>query len=71
VRGEGVFYLVGVVIGWPLRSFRRWLDRQPNRAPSQISTLHKVGRLALGASVCLLILIPLAWIIWNDGPRRP
>jgi hypothetical protein len=62
---EGLFYAIGIVFGWPLRLFKRWLDRQPHRDPSQISTLHKIGRLALGASVCLLILITLAWFVWG------
>lgn len=46
---EGLFYLIGWAFGWPLRLFKPWLDRQPDRDPSQISTLHKIGRLALGA----------------------
>jgi hypothetical protein len=62
---EGLFYVVGLVFGWPLRLFRRWLDRQPHREPSQISTVHKIGRLALGAFLCLLILAPLAWFTWG------
>jgi hypothetical protein len=41
------------------------MDRQPHREPSQISTVHKIGRLALGAFLCLLILAPLAWFIWG------
>ena len=62
---EGLFYAIGMVFGWPLRLFKRWLDRQPHRDPSQISTLDKIGRLALGAFVCLLILITLAWFVWG------
>jgi hypothetical protein len=64
---EGVFRLVGLVLGWlfgwPLRAFRRWADRQPDRDPSQISTLEKFGRLALGAFLTLCVLIPLGWLI--------
>ncbi len=62
---EGVLYLVGLMFGWPLRLFGRWLNRQPRREPSQISKLHKIGRLTLGAFICLLILTPLAWFIWG------
>jgi len=63
VEFDGILYLLGLVFGWPLRRFRRWLEQQPHREPSQISTLHKVGRLTLGASICLLILTPLAWLL--------
>jgi hypothetical protein len=62
---EGLFYLVGLIFGWPLRRFRRWLDRQPHRDVSQISTLQKVGRLALAAAICLAILITLGWLIFR------
>jgi hypothetical protein len=62
---QGFFYLIGLVFGWPLRLFRRWLDQQPHREASQISTLQKLGRLALGTFLCLLILAPLAWFIWG------
>jgi hypothetical protein len=57
--------LLEIIFGWPLRRFQRWLDRQPYRDPSQLTTLHKAGRLALGATVCVLILMPLAWLIWK------
>jgi hypothetical protein len=57
--------LLGLIFGWPLRWFRRWLDQQPDREPSQISSLHKCGRLALGMSISLSILAALAWIIWR------
>jgi hypothetical protein len=50
---------------WPLRSFRRWLDQKPDREFSQISGLHKGGRLALGMSISLLILATVAWVIWR------
>jgi hypothetical protein len=56
---EGVLYL-----GEALRLFGRRRN-QPHREPSQISKLHKIGRLALGAFICLLILTPLAWFIWG------
>jgi len=50
---EGVVRLFGWIFGWlfgwPLAIFRRWLDRQPDRDPSQISRLERFGRLALGA----------------------
>jgi hypothetical protein len=62
---EGLLHVLGWVFGWPLRLFRRWLDRQPDRDPSRISTLHKIGRLALGGLLCLLILTALAWFIWE------
>jgi len=60
-----VIWIVLEVIAWPLRAFCRWLDRQPNRAPSQISTLHKVGRLALGFSISLMVLVPLGWLVFR------
>jgi hypothetical protein len=62
---EAIFYLVGLIFGWPLRKFIRWLDRQPHRDPSQISTLHKAGRLALAATITLLVLVPLGWLIFR------
>ena len=62
---DGVFYVLGLIFGWPLRWFRRWLDQQPNREASQISTLRKGGRLALGMSISLSILAALAWVIWR------
>lgn len=57
---EGVVYL-----GEALRLFGRRRNGQPHREPSQISKLHKIGRLALGAFICLLILTTLAWSIWG------
>lgn len=62
---EGVLHLLGIVFGWPLRLFRHWLDRLPDRDPSRISTLHKAGRLALGATITLVILVPLGWLIFR------
>jgi hypothetical protein len=60
---EVLFRAIGVLLGLPLRLFRRWLDRQPHCDPSHISTLQRVGRLALGTFVSLLILTPLAWLV--------
>ncbi|TKW78111.1 MAG: hypothetical protein DI543_12145 [Bradyrhizobium icense] len=62
---ELLFWLVLDVLGRPLRAFRRWLDRQPHRDPSQISTLHKIGRLALAAAITLLVLVPLGWVVFR------
>ena len=62
---EFLLHVIGSVLGWPLRLFRRWADWQPDRDPSQISTLHRIGRLALGGLLCLLILAALAWFIWG------
>jgi hypothetical protein len=62
---EVLLYAVGYVLGWPLRSFGRWLHRHPHWDASQITTLHKAGRLALGAAICLVLLAPLAWLIWK------
>ena len=66
---EGILRLFGLIFGWlfgwPLGVFRRWLDRQPDRDPSQISPLEKFGRLALGASFTLCILILLGWLIFK------
>jgi hypothetical protein len=66
---EGVLRLFGLIFGWlfgwPLGVFRRWLDRQPDRDPSQISRLERFGRLALGVSLTLCILVPLGWLIFK------
>ena len=62
---ELLLYVVLGILGWPMRVFRRWLDRQPDRDPSQISTLHKVGRLALGTAITLSVLVPLGWLIFR------
>jgi hypothetical protein len=60
---EVLFRAIGALLGLPLRLFRRRLDRHPHRDPLHISTLQKLGRLALGAFVSLLILTPLAWLV--------
>jgi len=57
---EGVLFL-----GEALRLFGRRRNRQPQREPSQVSKLPQIGRLALGAFICLLILTALAWFIWG------
>ncbi|OCK58935.1 hypothetical protein [Bradyrhizobium sp. LMTR 3] len=62
---EGALRLFGLIFGWPLSVFRRWLDRQPHRDPSQISPLEKFGRLMLGITLTLCILIPLGWLIFK------
>jgi hypothetical protein len=66
---EGVLRLAGWILGWlfgwPLHLFRRWLDRQPHRDPSQISSLEKFGRLMLGITLTLCVLIPLGWLIFK------
>jgi hypothetical protein len=62
---EFLLYVVLSIFGWPIRAFQRWLDRQPHRIPSQISTLHKAGRLALGAAILLAVLLPIGWLIFR------
>jgi hypothetical protein len=62
---EGIYHLVCLIFGWPLQRFGRWLDRQPHQDPSQISTMRKAGRLLLGASVGLAILMPLGWFVFR------
>jgi hypothetical protein len=66
---EGALRLVGLIFGWlfgwPLAVFRRWLDRQPDRDPAQISSLEMFGRLMLGAVFTLCVLIPLGWLIFK------
>jgi len=62
---EAVVHILGLILGWPLRRFRLWLDRQPDRPPAQISLLHKLARLALGIVASLCILVPLGWAIWR------
>jgi hypothetical protein len=62
---ELLLYVVLSILGWPIRVFRRWLDRQPHRGPSQISTMHKAGRLAVGFMVSLAVLLPLGWFIFK------
>ncbi|WP_194460681.1 hypothetical protein [Bradyrhizobium sp. CCBAU 53421] len=61
---DGILYLLASILGLPVRRFGRWLDRQPHRDPSQISTLHKIGRLALGCAITAAILIPLGRLIF-------
>ena len=39
---DGVLRLFGLVFGWPLAVFRRWIDRQPDRDPSQISITGEI-----------------------------
>ncbi|MGV7211703.1 hypothetical protein [Bradyrhizobium sp. UFLA05-112] len=58
---EALFHL----FGWLLERFRRWLDLQPNIDPSQLSMLHRFGRLSLGVALSLCILAPLLWLIWR------
>ena len=66
---EGILRLFGLIFGWlfgwPLGVFRRWLDRQPDRGPSQISSLEKFGRLMLGITLTLCVLVPLGWLIFK------
>ena len=62
---ELLLYVVLSILGWPILAFRRWLDRQPYRDPSQISTLHKIGRLALGVGISLAMLALLGWLIFR------
>jgi hypothetical protein len=62
---EALIYLVSSLIGWPLQRFRRWLDRQPDRDPSQLSGLQRLGRITLGLVVCLMVLVPLMWLVWK------
>jgi hypothetical protein len=64
-EAEALFRVILALVGWPLRAFFRWLDRQPHRDPSQISTLHKMGRLALGAVITLAVLVPLGWVVFR------
>jgi hypothetical protein len=62
---EGILQLLGGFFGWLLGTFRRWLDRLPDRDPSQISPLERFGRLALGVSLTLCLLLPLGWLIFK------
>ena len=57
--------ILGWLFGWPIHLFRRWLDRQPNRDPSQISSVEKFGRLMLGFVLTLCVLIPLGWLVFR------
>ena len=61
---DGILFLLASILGWPIRWIGRWLDRQPYRDPSQISILHKIGRLALGFAITAAILVPLGWLIF-------
>jgi len=54
--------ILGWLFGWPLAVFRRWLDRQPDRDPSQITAAETLGRLALGVTLTLCVLM-LNWLI--------
>jgi len=58
-------WLLGWLFGWPLARFRRWLDRQPDRDPSQISSVERFGRLTLGMTLTLCVLIPLGWLVFG------
>jgi hypothetical protein len=62
---EDILHLFAEFFGWLLRRFRRWLDRLPDRDPSQISPLERFGRLALGVSLTVCILLPLRWLIFR------
>lgn len=62
---EGILHLFAEFFGWLLRGFRRWLDRLPDRDPSQISPLERFGRLAIGVSLTLCILLPLGWLAFG------
>jgi hypothetical protein len=54
-------WILGWLFGWPLHLFRRWLDRDP----SQISSVERLGRLMLGFTLTLCVLIPLGWLIFR------
>jgi len=58
-------WLLAQLLGWPLALFRRWLDRQPDRDPSQISAVERFGRLMLGMTLTLCVLIPLGWLVFR------
>ncbi|MCW5702064.1 MAG: hypothetical protein KIT82_05715 [Bradyrhizobium sp.] len=60
-----LLYVVLSILGWPIRTLRRWLDRQPHRDPSQVSTLHKIGRLSFGIAITVAVLAPLDWLIFR------
>jgi hypothetical protein len=62
---EVIVQLIVWLIGWPLHRFRRLLDRLPDRDPSQLCLLHRLGRLTSGFAICLVILAPLVWLIWK------
>jgi hypothetical protein len=62
---ELLAHLLGLIIGWPLAQFRKWADRQPDRDPSTMPWWHRLARLTLASSVCLMILVPVAWLIWR------
>ena len=45
-----------------LPRFRHWLDRLPDRDLSQLSILHRAGRVLLAATVSLVCALPLIWL---------
>ncbi|MBR0827090.1 hypothetical protein JQ596_16250 [Bradyrhizobium manausense] len=53
------------LLGWLLSRFRRWLDLLPDRDPSQLSMLGKIGRGLLAGSVSLSLLVPLVWLVFR------
>lgn len=53
-----------VVVGLT-KLFYDWVHRAPPRDPSQISTLHKIGRLTLGLCIATPILYGIGWFIWG------
>ncbi|MEK9279823.1 MULTISPECIES: hypothetical protein [unclassified Bradyrhizobium] len=51
--------IVGRLIGWLLKCFRRWPDIQPD------VSWRKRARLSLGVGLSLCVLAPLLWLIWR------
>jgi hypothetical protein len=57
--------LLNAVTGALLGQFRRNLDRAPTRDFSQLTVTGRIGRLILMVSALLLVIVPLAWLIWH------
>lgn len=48
-----------------LGRFRTWLQRLPDRDPSQLPLLHRLGRVLLAVTTLALLVAPVAWLIWH------
>jgi hypothetical protein len=57
--------LDGFFDGKWLARFRAWLDRHPRKDPSQIGTLHKIGRLALALALIGILAAPAIWLAFR------
>ncbi|OQW56206.1 MAG: hypothetical protein A4S14_10580 [Proteobacteria bacterium SG_bin9] len=62
---QGIVVAALFTLVWSVYRFRLWAHRIPPRDPSQISTLHKIGRLSVGLCIAAPILYGIGWFIWG------